>query len=50
MKTRDGASELPHTNEVCDPTQGVTLRTSPARGPAVAKFKTYLHLNFNNAA
>jgi hypothetical protein len=49
MTTRDGASELPHSNEVCDPTQGGTLRTPPARGPAVSKFKTDLHLNFNVA-
>jgi hypothetical protein len=50
MTTREGASELPQSNEGCDPPQGGTLRTPPARGPAVAKFRADIHLNFNDAA
>jgi hypothetical protein len=50
MKGRDGPSELPESNEGCDPPQGDTLRTPPARGPAVPDFKTDLHLNSNDAA
>jgi hypothetical protein len=50
MKTRDPACDLPQSNEWCDPPQGGTLRTTPARGPAVAKFKPDVHLNFNDAA
>jgi hypothetical protein len=30
MTKRDGASELPNSNEWSDPTQGGTLRTPPA--------------------
>jgi hypothetical protein len=36
---RDGASELPHSNEGCKPTQCGTPFTPQARGPAVAEFK-----------
>jgi hypothetical protein len=36
---RDGASELPHSNEVCDQSQGGTPRTPKSRGPTVADFK-----------
>jgi hypothetical protein len=36
MTTRDVASEIPNLNEGCEPTQGGTPRTPPARGPAVA--------------
>jgi hypothetical protein len=36
---RDGASELPHSNEGCDYSQGGTPRTPTARGAAVADFK-----------
>jgi hypothetical protein len=51
MMTRpDVASELPQPNERCDPPQGATLRTPPARGTAVTEFKTDLHLNSNDAA
>jgi hypothetical protein len=50
MTRRDGASELPKTNEGCDTPQGGTLRNPPARGPAVTVFKTELHLNSNEAA
>jgi hypothetical protein len=50
MTTRDGCSELPQWNEEYYPPQGGTLRTPPTRGPAVAEFKTVLHLNFNDAA
>jgi hypothetical protein len=50
MTTGDGASDPLHSNEVCDPPQGGTLRTPPARRPACAKFKTDIHLNFNDAA
>jgi hypothetical protein len=50
MTTRDGASDLLQMNEWCDPPQSGTLRTQPARGPAVTEFKTDLHLNSNDAA
>jgi hypothetical protein len=50
MTTSDWASELPHSNEVCNQPQGGTLRNPPARGTAVAVFKTDLHLYFNDAA
>jgi hypothetical protein len=39
MTRRNGASELPHSNEGYDQSQGVTHRTQTARGPAVADFK-----------
>jgi hypothetical protein len=39
MTRRDGASELPLSNEVCDQSQGGTPRTTQARMPAVALFK-----------
>jgi hypothetical protein len=39
MTRRDGASELPLSNEWCKPTQCGTSRTPPAKGPAVAEFK-----------
>jgi hypothetical protein len=32
------ASEVPHSNEGCDPPQGCTPRTTTARGPAVSEF------------
>jgi hypothetical protein len=38
MTGRDGASELPLSNEVCDHSQGGTPRTPTARGPAIADF------------
>jgi hypothetical protein len=50
MTTRDGASELPQMNEWCDPLQGGTICTPPARRSAVTEFKTDLHLNPNDAA
>jgi hypothetical protein len=50
MTRRDGASELPQSNEGCDPAEGGKLRTPPARGTAVAEFKTDLHLKSNDAA
>jgi hypothetical protein len=50
MTARDVASELPESNEGCDPPQGGTLCTPPAKGQAVAEFKTELHLNSNDAA
>jgi hypothetical protein len=50
MTTLEGASELLQSNEGCDPPQGGTLRTPPARGPEVAKFNADIHLNFNDAA
>jgi hypothetical protein len=49
MTTRDGAFVLLQSNEGFDPPQGVSLRTPPARVPAVAKFKTDLHLTFSDA-
>jgi hypothetical protein len=49
MMGRDGASELPHSNEGCDHTQGGTPRTPTARGPAVAVSWTVLHLNSNDS-
>jgi hypothetical protein len=39
MTRREVASEFPHSNEGCDPPQGGTLLTPPARGPAVSAFK-----------
>jgi hypothetical protein len=39
MTRLDVASELPHSNEGCDQSQGGTPRTPTARGPAVADFK-----------
>jgi hypothetical protein len=39
MTRGDGASELPHSKESCDHSQGGTPRTPTARGPAVADFK-----------
>jgi hypothetical protein len=39
MTGRDGASELPHSNEVFDQSQGGTARTPTSRGPAVSDFK-----------
>jgi hypothetical protein len=39
MKRRDGASELPHSNDGCHPPQGGTPVSPPARRPAVAEFK-----------
>jgi hypothetical protein len=39
MTRRDGASEFPHSNEGCKPSQCGTPRTKPARGPAVAEYK-----------
>jgi hypothetical protein len=39
MKWRDGASEIPHSNEGCDQSQGGTPRTPMDRGTAVADFK-----------
>jgi hypothetical protein len=50
MTTHDKASVLPHSKEDCDLPQGRTLRITGARGPAVAKIKTDLHLNSNDAA
>jgi hypothetical protein len=50
MRERDVASEHPNLNVVCEPPQDGTLRTPRARGPAVAKFKTDLHLYKNDAA
>jgi hypothetical protein len=49
MVWRDVASELPLSNEGCDPPQGGTPRTPTARGPAVADFKTVLQLNTNDS-
>jgi hypothetical protein len=49
MTERDVAPEHPNLNDGCDPPQCSTLRTPPARGPAVAKFKTDLHLKSNDA-
>jgi hypothetical protein len=45
-----GASQIPQRNEGCEPHQGVTLRTPPANGPAVAGFKTDLQQDSNDAA
>jgi hypothetical protein len=39
MSRRDGASEFPHSNEGCKPTQWGTPRTPTARGLAVEEFK-----------
>jgi hypothetical protein len=39
MTWRDGASEFPHSNEWCKPTQCGTPPTPPTRGPAVAVLK-----------
>jgi hypothetical protein len=39
MTRRDVVSEHPHSNEECDHSQGGTIRTATARGPAVADFK-----------
>jgi hypothetical protein len=39
MTKRDVASELPDSNEECDPPHGFTHLTPPARGPAVAEKK-----------
>jgi hypothetical protein len=50
MTTHDGASKRPQSNKWCNPPEGGTFNTPPARGPAVANFKTDLHLNFNDAA
>jgi hypothetical protein len=49
MTRCDGASELPQSNEGCDPPQGRTLRNLPARGPSVAEIKTDLQLKYNDA-
>jgi hypothetical protein len=49
MTTRDWESELLQSNEGFDPPQGVTLRTPPVRVPAVAMFKTDLHLNISDS-
>jgi hypothetical protein len=49
MTRRDGASELPQTNEGCPSPQGGTLRSPPARGSAVTEFKTDLHLKSYDA-
>jgi hypothetical protein len=38
MTRRDVVSELPHSNDECDQSQGGTPRTPKARGPAVADF------------
>jgi hypothetical protein len=43
------ASEHPNLNEGCEPNQGSTLGTPPARGPAVVESKTNLNLNSNDA-
>jgi hypothetical protein len=37
MTRRDGASELPNLNEVCEPNHGGTPRTPQDRGPSVAE-------------
>jgi hypothetical protein len=50
MTESDVAPEHPNLNEECDPPQGGTLRTPPARGPAVTEFKRVLYLNPNDAA
>jgi hypothetical protein len=50
MKTRNGASELPQSNEGYDPPQGSALRTPLARGPAIMEFKTDLQLNLNDSS
>jgi hypothetical protein len=39
MTMRDGASELPHSNEWCDHSQGCTPRRPTARRMQVAYFK-----------
>jgi hypothetical protein len=39
MTKRDGASELPHSNEWGDKSQDCMPRTPTARGPAVAAFE-----------
>jgi hypothetical protein len=39
MTWREVASELPHSNDGGDHSQGGTPRTPTARGPAVANFK-----------
>jgi hypothetical protein len=49
MTERDVASRHPNLNEGCEPPQGGTHRTPPARGPAGAKPKAVLHLNCNDA-
>jgi hypothetical protein len=49
MTRCDGASELPQSNEGCDPPQKGTLRNPPVRGPAVAEIKTDLHLKSNDS-
>jgi hypothetical protein len=50
MTRRDGASELPQSNEGCDPPQGGKHCTPPPRGPGVPDFKTDLHLNSYDAS
>jgi hypothetical protein len=44
MTERDVAPEHPNLNERCDPANGGTLLTPPARGPAFTEFKTALQL------
>jgi hypothetical protein len=48
MRLPNEESELPQPNEGCDPPQDGTLRTPPARGPAVTEFKPDLQLNSND--
>jgi hypothetical protein len=45
MTRRDGASELPHSNEGCDHSQGGTPLTPPSIGLAVAESKPNINLN-----
>jgi hypothetical protein len=49
MTEHDVPPELPNLNEGCEPTQGGTSRTPPARGPAVAESNLDLQLNCNDA-
>jgi hypothetical protein len=49
MTECDVASEHPNLIEGCEPPQGGTPRTPPARGAAVAESKTDIHLNCNDA-
>jgi hypothetical protein len=45
MTKPDVTSYVPYSNEECEPLQGCTPRTPPARGPAVVDFKSDLQLN-----
>jgi hypothetical protein len=50
MTRSEVASEVSNSKEKCEPLQGGTPRTLPARGPAVAEFKFGSPTELNVAA